>query len=73
MGVGVASVLTLHHTAGLLGGAGIWGAEDCSSGAVTGALTLALLTFPEALTALEVASLVVASAGHGRNALIGAE
>ena len=61
MRVGMATKLTLHHTAGLLGTTGVWDTVDCSSCAITGTQALTFLTIPELFTTLPIASLVMAS------------
>ena len=73
MTVGMAAILTLHHKAGLLGTTGVGDAVDYPSGAITDTQTLTFLTIQELFTTLQIASLVITSAGCWWHTLVAIE
>jgi len=73
MRVGMAAILTLHHTTGLLRTTGVGEAVDRTGCAITGAQVLTFLAIPELLTTLPIASLVIATTGCWLHTLVAVE
>ena len=73
MRVCMAAKLTLHHAAGLLGTTGVGDTVDCPSSAIAHTQALTFLTIPELFAAVPIASLVIASTGCWRYALVAIE